>query len=201
VRLGIFGGTFDPPHNGHLLSAVDAAETLALDVVWFVPNATQPLKGPGHGAPEHRLEMVRLMVGGDPRFAVDPIEIQRPGPSYTIETVAVFAERFPDAARFLLIGADVVSTFEQWRNPEGIRALAELVILHRTVQPPGEPRAIASPHLQNVPAVLRDARWLETRCIELSSTEIRARVRDGKSIRGFVPDPVAAYIAATGLYQ
>lgn len=201
MRLGIFGGTFDPPHNGHLLAAVDAAERLALDVVWFVPNASQPLKGPGEGPPEHRLEMVRLLAGDDPRFAVDPIEIYRQGPSYTVDTVAAFAERFPEATRFLLIGADVTSTFELWRDRERIRDLAELVILHRTAQPAGDLGQAAAAPDTKIPDVLRGARWLETRRIDLSSTEIRARVREGKTIRGFVPDPVAAYIAATGLYR
>jgi nicotinate-nucleotide adenylyltransferase len=201
VRLGIFGGTFDPPHTGHLLAAVDAVETLALDVLWFVPNATQPLKGPGHGTPAHRLAMVRLLADNESRFAVDPIEVDRAGPSFTVDTVAAFAERFPEATRFLLVGADVTSTFEQWREPGRIRELAELVILHRTAQPPGEPLQKTVPRDQTMPDVLRGARWLETRRIDLSSTEIRARVREGKSIRGFVPDPVAAYIAANGLYR
>jgi nicotinate-nucleotide adenylyltransferase len=197
MRLGIFGGTFDPPHNGHLLAATDAAESLNLDILWFVPNATQPLKGAGHGTPADRLEMVKLMVRGDARFGVDALEIERDGLSYTVETVADFAQRFPHARRFLLIGADVTGTFSRWREPRRIRELAEIVVLQRTATPPGEqsqPSADASDGLNG-------ATWLQTRRIDVSSTEIRERVRTGKSIRGFVPDAVAGYIAAAGLYR
>ena len=197
VRVGIFGGTFDPPHNGHLLAASDALEALELDVLWFVPNAAQPLKGAGHGSPVQRLEMTRLLTAGDERFAVDPIEVDREGVSYTVDTLADFANRLPRAARFLLIGADVAGTFDQWRDPKRIRELAEVVILQR----PTDPSEVTAVSAHSAPRGLEGARWLETRRVELSSTEIRDRVRQGKSIRGFVPDAVAAYIAAARLYQ
>ena len=197
TRVGIFGGTFDPPHTGHLLAATDASEVLGLDRLWFVPNAIQPLKGAGQGSPADRLEMVRRLVVGDARFGVDPMEIEREGPSFTVETVSVFAERFPGARRFLLIGADVTETFDRWRQPDRISELAEIVVLHRAGEPdrPGLSEGNVSS------GALAGARWLETRRIDISSTEIRGRVRTGKSIRGFVPDAVAEYIAAAGLYQ
>ena len=198
TRLGVFGGTFDPPHNGHLLAATDAAETLGLDVLWFVPNATQPLKGPGHGSPADRLEMVRRMVGSDPRFAVDSLEIERDGLSFTVDTLSVFAQRFPAAQRFLLIGADVTGTFSRWREPRRIRDLAEVVVLQR---PSGLPGDVERKDHVGVSAGLEGARWLQTRRMDLSSTEVRERVRAGKPIRGFVPDAVAEYIAAAGLYR
>jgi nicotinate-nucleotide adenylyltransferase len=196
VRVGIFGGTFDPPHNGHLLAASDAVEALDLDVLWFVPNAAQPLKGEGEGSPRQRLEMVRLMVGDDARFGVDPIEVDREGVSYTVDTLAEFASRFPKAHRFLLIGADAAGTFDQWREPQRIRDLAEVVVLQRA---PGGEAAALSAHV--APPALAGARWLKTRRVDVSSTEIRDRVQQGKPIRGFVPDAVAAYIAAARLYQ
>lgn len=198
ARLGIFGGTFDPPHTGHLLAATDAAELLGLDRLWFVPNAIQPLKGSGHGAPADRLEMVRRMVANDGRFDVESLEIDRAGLSYTVDTVAVFAERFPDAARFLLIGADVTSSFDRWREPRRIRELATVVVVHRAGDA-ARPGGLGGGDAEG--GVLAGARWLETRRIDISSTEVRARVREGRSIRGFVPDAVAEYIAAAGLYR
>lgn len=166
-------------------------------MLWFVPNAAQPLKGAGHGSPLQRLEMVRLLTGGDDRFAVDPIEVDREGVSYTVDTLAEFANRFPRATRFLLIGADAAGTFDQWREPQRIRDLAEVVALQRATDR-SEGTSIAS---HSAPPVLEGARWLKTRRVDVSSTEIRDRVHQGKSIRGFVPDAVAAYIAAARLYQ
>ena len=198
TRLGIFGGTFDPPHNGHLLAATDAAESLGLDVLWFVPNATQPLKGAGQGSPADRLEMVRRMVGQDPRFAVDSLETERDGLSYTVDTLSVFAERFPEAHRYLLIGADVTGTFSKWREPRRIRELAEIVVLRRASGPRNDARDTGS---EEAAPELEGVRWLQTRRLDLSSTEVRERVRAGKPIRGFVPDAVAEYIAAAGLYR
>ena len=190
MRLGLLGGSFDPPHIGHLLTAGDALEALALDQLVFIPAAVQPLKvGRVAAAPEHRLAMVRLMAESDSRFAVDSIEIERDGLSFTVDTLAAYAARYPDAERFLIVGADIMPTFHQWRSPERIARLATIAVMARMD---------GTPDLSSVPGrtVL-----LPTRRVDVSSTEIRQRVRDGKTIRGFVPEAVAAYIASQRLYR
>lgn len=201
MRLGILGGTFDPPHVGHLLAAVDASERLALDRLVFIPAAIQPLKaGAGSAHAEHRLAMVRALVGVDPRFSVDPIEIARAGLSYTVDTLIEYERRHPDTERFFLVGADALSSFAQWREPGRVLRLARLVVLRRVTDGQGEPggEAAVPPATEpdTPPPIV-----LETRRVDLSSTEVRARVRAGLSIRGFVPDAVAAYIERTGLYR
>lgn len=190
MRLGILGGSFDPPHVGHLLAAGDAFDALALDRLVLIPAATQPLKrGAASAAAAHRLAMVRLLVAGDPRFEVDPIEIERDGLSYSVDTLEAYAARYPAAERFFLVGTDVLGSFGRWREPERIMRLARLTVLQRA----GEPGAL--PPLPGQPFVL------QTRRIDISSTEIRDRVRAGKPIHGFVPESVAAYIAAERLYR
>jgi nicotinate-nucleotide adenylyltransferase len=187
VRLGIFGGSFDPPHVGHLLVVADAVEALGVDRLVFVPAGVQPLKaGQAVAAPRHRLAMVRLLAGDDPRFAVDPIEIDREGLSYTVDTLAAFAERHPEAERFFLVGTDVLAAFGEWREPEKVLRLATLAVMQRE----GDSRPIP-----------KGAVRVETRRVDVSSTEIRERVRSGRAIRGFVPEAVAAYIAAHRLYR
>jgi nicotinate-nucleotide adenylyltransferase len=187
VRLGIFGGSFDPPHVGHLLVVTDAFDRLRLDHLVFVPTALQPLKaGQASASPRDRLEMVRLLTGDDLRFSVDPIEIERDGLSYTVETLAAFAERQPESERFFLVGTDVLAAFASWRQPERVLQLATLAVMQRA----GEGGTLP------VGAVR-----VETRRVDVSSTEIRERVRTGRAIRGFVPEAVAAYIATHGLYR
>jgi len=194
VRLGLFGGSFDPPHVGHLLVAGDAVDALELDRVIFVPAGVQPLKaGQAVASAAQRVAMVRLLVGDDPRFEVDPVEIERPGLSYTVDTVAVVASRNPRSELFLLVGADILRTFAQWREPERIVQFATLVVLQRA-----DGRTAETPDVSGLPG---HARLLATRRIDVSSTEIRERVRTGKSIRGFVPDAVADFIAAQRLYR
>ena len=189
MRLGIFGGTFDPPHFGHLLAAVDAVERLTLDRLVLVPAAVQPLKAGSATAPaQDRLAMTRLLVGDDPRFEVDPLEIERAGLSFSVDTLGEFARRFPSAERFFLVGADVLRTFRKWRDPERVLALATLAVMTRD---DGSP----PPELPN------GAVAVASRRIDVSSTEIRARVAAGRSLRGFLPDSIAAYIAAHGLYR
>ena len=189
MRLGILGGTFDPPHLGHLLAAVDAVERLTLDRLVLVPAAVQPLKSESiTAAADDRLAMVRLLVEGDDRFDVDAMEIERAGLSFSVETLRVFAERFPHAERYFLVGADVLHTLDRWREPERVLALATLTVMTRNDR-------TAQPHLPD------GAVMIATRRVDVSSTEVRARAAAGRSLRGFVTEPVAAYIAAHGLYR
>ena len=191
MRIGMLGGSFDPPHVGHLLIAVDACEGLELDRLVFIPAAIQPLKvGQAGASAVDRLEMVRRLVGDDPRFAVDAIEAERSGLSFSVDTVSAYAERYPDAERFFLVGADVVESFGLWREPDRIARLAQVVVVRRGDD--SEVGAASASH---------GFRQLETRRIDVSSTEIRARIRAGQSIHGFVPPAVADYIAAKGLYR
>jgi nicotinate-nucleotide adenylyltransferase len=186
VRLGLFGGTFDPPHVGHLLVASDAFETLALDRLVFIPNAMQPLKaGSGSASAADRLEMVRLTCQGDARFDVDAIEVDRGGLSFTVETLRDYRGRHPDAALFLLVGEDAARTLPSWREPAVIPELAELIVLTRGEEGTTGPTP---------------GRRLQTRRVDISATEIRSRVRDGRSIRGWVRDEVARYIELHRLY-
>lgn len=190
MRLGVLGGSFDPPHIGHLLAAGDAFEALSLDRLIFVPAFVQPLKVGRTGATAaQRLTMVRLLVDGDARFSVDPIEIERAGLSYSVDTLAAFAEQFPDAERFFLVGADVFPSFRRWREPARIVQLATLAVLRRTGETP------------DLTGIEGRTVLLPTRRVDVSSTEVRERVRLGKSIRGFVPEAVAAFIEAERLYR
>lgn len=189
MRIGIFGGSFDPPHVGHLIAAQDAAEALGLDRVLFVPTATQPLKAGREVAPARdRVAMVRLMVGDDPRFSVEADEVERGGLSYTVDTLRAFRRRWPagTADLVLLLGADAAAQFPQWKEPSAVRELADVVVLTR-----GDGAGEAPAGLAAVP----------TRRVDVSSTEVRERVLAGKPVRGLVTDPVAAYIAAHGLYR
>jgi nicotinate-nucleotide adenylyltransferase len=188
VRLGIFGGTFDPPHLGHLLVAIDAVEALALDRLTFVPAARQPLKANVVTAPAAaRLAMTLRLAGDDPRFAVDAVEIDRDGLSFTVDTMRTFAAQAPEAERYFLLGADAWRSFPRWREPAEIMRLATVVVLTRGGEPIGS-------------SDLRAPRVLPTRRIDISSTEIRSRVRAGLSLRGFVPEAVREYIEENGLY-
>lgn len=187
MRLGVLGGTFDPPHIGHLLAASDAFETLELDRLLFIPAAAHPFKADAVGATaEQRLAMLALLIANDARFDVDPIEIGRPGLSYTVDTLVDLAHRYPDAERFFLIGEDLVDQVATWRAAERVTQLAAIVVLARGNQPDGAGTRF---------------RRLATRRIDVSSTEIRARARAGLSLHGFVPDAVAAYIRDAGLYR
>jgi nicotinate-nucleotide adenylyltransferase len=188
-RIGILGGTFDPPHIGHLLLAQDALDQLGLSRLLLLPAARQPLKESAEmTAAAHRLAMVRLLAGLDPRLEVEAMEVERAGLSFTVETLRELAARHP-AARFVLVmGEDTAATLPQWRDPSGIAALAEIAI------------AVRGEQVGAAPAGFRSTR-LRARRVDVSATEIRARVAAGKSVRGLVPEDVAAYIAAHGLYR
>ena len=190
MRIGVYGGTFDPPHVGHLLLACDALESLRLERVTFVPSSTQPLKAdsPALASPPDRLEMVRLATAGDERYTVEGAEIEREGLSYTVDTLELLSRRSSGAELFLLMGEDSLATFERWRSPERIRELATIGVMSRGKG------AVNGARRDGVLDV-------STRRIDVSSTEIRARVHSGKSIRGFVPEAVEEFIRSRRLYR
>jgi nicotinate-nucleotide adenylyltransferase len=192
VRIGVFGGTFDPPHVGHLILASDAREALRLDTLVFVPAATQPFKvhTPPVASPQDRLEMVRLAVAGADDYSVDDTEIDRKGLSFTVDTLEQLSRKNQGAELFLLLGEDTLAGVDQWRNPGRIRELATLAVMRRS-GPEGSP----------VVPIAAGAIAVSTRRVDVSSTEIRERLRAGKSIKGFVPESVERFIEARGLYR
>ncbi|MFN8574599.1 MAG: nicotinate-nucleotide adenylyltransferase [Gemmatimonadaceae bacterium] len=208
MRLGILGGTFDPPHLGHLLIAYDAVAALRLDSLVFIPVAQQPLKMGRPAAPaEARLEMVRRMIAGLPQFACDAIEVDRAGLSYTVDTLDEYARRYPSAVRFFLLGTDAVRSFPSWREPGRIAELAQLAVLRRSDEA-GQASANGGDHMDDAIAKVRAITGADraptivpTRRIDVSSTEIRDRVRAGLPLRGFITDDVARFIEASALYR
>ncbi len=188
-RLGILGGTFDPPHIGHLLAASGALEALGLSGLMLIPAWRQPLKsGAETAGAEHRLAMTRLLAAADPRLGVDAIEIERGGLSYTVDTVRAYRTRHPNVEFDLLMGADTADTLPQWREPEALAGLVRVVVLTRGTDD------------RPLPAGFKAMR-LATRRVDLSATEVRERVRAGLPIRGFVTDAVADYIETHQLYR
>ena len=181
MRIGVFGGSFDPIHHGHLIAATTLAESLGLDQVRLVVARAQPLKHTGHRAPaDHRAAMAELASRGDLRLRADRTELGRDGPSFTVDTLRAFHAAAPGAELVLLLGADAAAELPRWREAEAIPGLARVEVFGRGGAEGGA---------QAVPRV------------DISSTEIRERVRRGRSIRYWVPDVVAEYIAAHRLYE
>jgi nicotinate-nucleotide adenylyltransferase len=192
-RVGLFGGTFDPPHVGHLVIAECARDQLRLDRVVFVPAGTPPHKIGRPRAPSpDRIAMTRLAVRGNPEFTVATLEARRRGPSFTIDTVREFRRRFPGARLYLLIGSDSLDDFITWREPDAIASLATLAVAGR----PSRRAAARTPAARRARIVA-----LDNPKLEVSSSGVRARVRRGRSIRYLVPDAVARYIARRRLYR
>ena len=187
MRLGVFGGAFDPPHLGHLVAASEVAAALALDRVLWVPAARHPFKG-GRVAAEVRLEMVRAAIAGDPRFAADAVELERTGPSYTADTLRELQARHPGAELFFLTGADNLRELHLWHRPDEVVRLARLVVVSRGGE--GVP-----------PDARYPAQAVRVTRVDLSSTEVRRRVGAGETIRYLVPEAVAALIERHGLYR
>lgn len=189
MRVGVLGGTFDPPHTAHLIVAQDAAEVLRLDRVLFVPAALPPHKRAATLTPASlRLEMLRAALDADPRFEICELELRRPGPSYTVDTLRALRRERPGDELVLLIGLDQWMDFRTWHEPESIVELADVAVLAR----PGSTMpdwANAVPH-----------RLVDVTQIDISSTTVRRRVQTGRSIRYLVSDAVAAIIAREALY-
>ena len=185
--IGLFGGSFDPVHHGHLIVARVAAEALGLAELRFVPAREQPFKQGRHQAPAgHRVAMLELAVAGESGFRVERLELERPGPSYTVDTLRILRAQAPDRPLALLLGADAARELGQWRAAAELPGLASIVVFAR----PGSP----------VPSSPLIERAVTVPAVEISATEIRRRVRDGRSVRYWVPDAVAEYIARHRLY-
>lgn len=194
LRLGVFGGTFDPPHFGHLALAEWARTELELDEVLFVPVGEPPHKRRGLlSAVEHRVAMARLAVRGNPAFSVSTIETQRRGPSYTADTVRSLAVATPHAQLHLIMGADMFTTFDTWREPDEISKRAVLVVALR----PGASQGRESRWARRGRGVV----WLTNPGLEVASSTLRERAASGHGLRYWVPEAVARYVTKHGLYR
>jgi nicotinate-nucleotide adenylyltransferase len=189
MKLGIYGGSFDPVHIGHLLVAQAAVEELGLDKLFFIPAAQSPLKPGNRPAPDAvRLQLLRLALAGKTNCEIDEQEIRRGGTSYTIETLRDYANRFPSAKLFYLIGTDNISKLNEWREPVELARLADFAAIPR----PGESTA-------EFPKPFR-GRTLKGFPLGVSSSQIRARVKAGLPVENLVPPFVAEAIRAAKLY-
>lgn len=186
MRLALYGGTFDPVHHGHLILARDALEELKLDRVIFIPARLSPHKLASSPAPsDARREMLAAAIAGETAFTLDDSELERTGPSFTIDTVERIRAAQPEATLFYLIGADNLRELHTWRRIEDLRRLVEFVVFGRN----GKEEEGA------------DRFRTLTRRVDISATEVRQRVARGESIRYLVPEPVRSLIAAHHLYQ
>ncbi len=194
LRIGLFGGTFDPPHVGHVAVATDVADALGLERVLWIPAGEPPHKPARSVSDAHvRLAMARGAAEGDPRFEVDALELDRAGPSYTVDTVRALRSTLPDAELFLILGVDEFKVFDRWRQPERIVEQVRLAVMDRE----GESAAASASALRGVEETL----FVAVRRVDLSSTEVRTRVREGGDIRRMVPDAVRTIIERERLYS
>jgi len=192
MRIGIFGGTFDPPHMGHLIPVEAAREILRLDHVKIIPAALSPHKMDRDlSSPETRLAMVRLAFGENDAFVIDERELRRKPPSYMVDTLEDLRRQYPEDELFLLLGTDNLYDFEMWKSPKRILELAKVVALARPDWNIGLPTN----------ALTREIERLDTPLVEISSSAIRKLVMAGRSIRYLVPGPVEEYIRQNGMYR
>ena len=201
MRLGLFGGSFDPVHHGHLLLAECCREQCRLDAVWFLPAAVPPHKQNRELTPAvERIEMLELAIAGNPAFSVCRYETDRGGVHYTVDTLAHFCEEYPSRELFLLLGADMLLDLPHWRDAARVCELAMPVVVHRSGCGPVDfecLRGIASP--ERIELMRRHQ--VEMPEIGTSSTELHQRISLGQSIRYRVPRAVEMYIETHGLYR
>lgn len=190
VRMGVMGGTFDPIHHGHLVAASEVAHRLRLDRVVFVPTGRPWQKSQRPVTdPEARFQMTVIATAADPRFSVSRVDIERPGPTYTVDTLRDLRTQHPDARLYFITGADALSSIMTWRDPADVMAMAQLVAVTR----PG--------HAVDAPLPSGSATVVEIPALAISSTDCRARVAQAAPITYLVPSGVEVFIAKTGLYR
>lgn len=191
MHIGLFGGSFNPPHIAHLIVAERVREQFGLDQVWWIPAFAPPHKvGVELASAAHRLEMTRLATQGNPAFVVNAIEVQRKGTSYTLDTVSALQEAYPENQFSLILGGDSLASFASWHRPDEIIRRVPLIIYRR----PGSVAELVGPRFGS------RARFAEAPLLEISSTEIRARCQQGLSVRYLVPASVEAFMQAHQIY-
>jgi nicotinate-nucleotide adenylyltransferase len=197
TRLGLLGGTFNPPHLGHLVCAQEALVQLGLDRVLLVPVNEPPHKeAPEDPGVEHRVELCRRAVAGDERLGVSRVEADVEGPSFTVDTLRRLHAQHPDHELTFIVGGDMAHSLPRWREPEAILELAALGVAERD----GLRREEIAGRLAGLRGASERVRYFDMPRIDISSTFIRSRVAEGMPVRYLVPDGVAAYIAEAGLY-
>lgn len=191
MDIGLFGGSFNPPHIAHLIVAEIVRDQFDLDEVWWIPNATPPHKPDEDlAAAPHRLKMTQRAVASNPAFQLCDIEVQREGVSYTVETIRVLQTKYPETNFALILGSDSLDSFAEWHRPEEIADRVPLIVYKR----PGAIEAVAERRFANC------VRFVAAPVLEVSGTEVRARCRAGRSIRYLVPQSVREYIRTHNLY-
>lgn len=198
MNVGILGGTFDPIHYGHLVAGEEARCALGLERVLFVPSARPPHKLDYRvSAPEVRVEMVRLAIADNPRFELSTVDLDRPGYSYTVDTVALLQEKLgPKVKLYFILGEDALADLPTWHKPERLLETCELIAVNR----PGYHSFSLRLLERQLPGVERRVHQVRIPELAIWSTELRARVASGLPIRYLVPDTVHDYISAHGLY-
>jgi len=198
MRVGVIGGTFDPIHIGHLIVAEGARDALDLQRVIFVPAGQPPHKRSSRISPaEHRLEMVRLAIAGNGYFTASRVDIDREGPSYTVDTIRLLHDQWGAGVRiYYLIGSDSLAELPTWYQPERLLEICQVVAVPR----PGYEPDLESLDVK-IPGAAERIRMLNMPVVDLSATEIRDRIRDRRSIRYLVPDAVQRYIYRHRLYR
>lgn len=199
TRIGIFGGTFDPPHLAHLLLAETCIDALHLTRVLWVPAATPPHKNDKMiSTAAHRVKMVEAAIKDNPRFDLSLIDVDRPGPHYSADMAGLVADEHPGAALFFLMGGDSLHDLPQWHEPARLLAQCALGVIRR---PDDELDKVLPQLYERLPSLDGKLHVVDAPRIEISGTRIRQRVRDGLSLRYRVPDTVIDYIQQAGLYS
>lgn len=196
MRLGILGGTFDPPHYGHLILAELAADGLALDRVLFVPAADPPHKGAVRAPARQRVALVECAIAGNPRFGLSRVDVDRPGPHYSVDMLRLLRGEFPAAEFVFLIGGDSLRDLPTWSRPAELIRLARLGVMRRPGSAP-DPGQLE----RELPGIGARLDWIDAPQIDISASALARRVAAGLSIRYQTPEAVRAYIDAHGLYR
>jgi nicotinate-nucleotide adenylyltransferase len=193
VKIGLFGGTFDPIHMGHLRAAENAREALGLNTIHFIPAGAPPHRVGPKTSPTDRFAMVALATASHPAFVASDVEVKRAGTSYTVDTLISMREAFPNDELVLIVGSDAFGDIASWKDTDRIFSMCRVAVVHRPGEVPGSELVLEF--------TMDRVSWVEAAGLQVSATDIRRRVAEGRSVRYLVPDLVADYIQKRGLYH